>query len=345
MKALPISTTQGRNWRQILSAYQQPVLWRSIVEIVITAAPLVAIWVGAWFAVAFGLWWLGLLLAPLAAAFVVRLFMVQHDCSHQSFFRSAAANNWTGRIVGALTLTPYHCWRRSHAIHHASSGNLDRRGLGDIKTLTTAEYQALGFWGRLGYRAFRHPLVLFVIGPAWVFLIEQRLPMGLMREGWKPWFSAMGTNVVVGVLVIAAIWLGGWKALLLVHLPTMVIAASIGVWLFYVQHQFEETYWARREEWEPVDAALQGSSHYDLPEPLRWMTASIGVHHVHHVSSKIPFYRLNRVLKDNPELRAVSRLTLKDSIRCVALTLWDEEERRLVSFRQFHRKERALARA
>jgi omega-6 fatty acid desaturase (delta-12 desaturase) len=345
MKALPISVTQGRNWRQILSAYQQPVLWRSIVEIVITAAPLVATWVGAWFAVAFGYWWLGLLLAPLAAAFVVRLFMVQHDCSHQSFFKSAAANNWTGRIVGALTLTPYHCWRRSHALHHASSGNLDRRGIGDIKTLTTAEYQALGFWGRLGYRAFRHPLVLFVIGPAWVFLIEQRLPMGLMREGWKPWLSAMGTNAVVGVLVIAAIWLGGWKALLLVHLPTMVIAASIGVWLFYVQHQFEETYWARREAWEPVDAALQGSSHYDLPEPLRWMTASIGVHHVHHVSSKIPFYRLNRVLKDNPELRAVSRLTLKDSVRCVALTLWDEEERRLVSFRQFHRKERALARA
>ena len=344
MKDHPISVIQGRNWRQVLSAYQQPVLWRSIVEIVITAAPLVAIWVGAWFAVAFGYWWLGLALAPLAAAFVVRLFMVQHDCSHQSFFKSPAANNWTGRIVGALTLTPYHCWRRSHAIHHASSGNLDRRGIGDIKTLTTAEYQALGFWGRLGYRAFRHPLVLFVIGPAWVFLVEQRLPKGLMQEGWRPWISAMGTNVVVGLLVIAAIWLGGWKGLLLVHLPTMVIAASIGVWLFYVQHQFEETYWARREEWEPVEAAFQGSSHYDLPAPLRWMTANIGVHHVHHVSSKIPFYQLSRVLKDNPELKAVSRLTLKDSLRCVALTLWDEEERRLVSFRQFHRKERALAR-
>ncbi|MFZ4605749.1 MAG: fatty acid desaturase [Caulobacter sp.] len=335
------TSSEPRRWRKILTAYQQPSHARSILEIVLSAAPLLAIWTAAWVAAIFGLWWLALLLSIPAAAFLVRLFMVQHDCSHQSFFRSPAANDWTGRLIGVLTMTPYHCWRRSHAIHHATSGDLDRRGLGDIATLTVAEYRALPLMRRIGYRLYRNPVVLFVIGPAWVFVLEQRLPMGLMKEGWKPWLSAMGTNVTIAVLVGLVIWAGGWKGLLLIHLPTILLAASIGVWLFYVQHQFENAYWARKGEWDHTEAALHGSSHYDLPAPLRWMTANIGVHHVHHVNSRIPYYRLTKVLKDHPELREVSRLGLVDSFKTVSLALWDEGSRRLISFRQLRQLRRA----
>ena len=260
--------------------------------------------------------------------------MVQHDCSHRSFFKNRHANDWTGRVIGTLTMTPHDCWRQTHAIHHATSGNLDRRGLGAIETLTVDEYRALSPVRRWAYRVYRHPVVLFLIGPAYVFIIEQRLPIGLTRQGWKPWLSAMSTNAAVAVFITAAILLGGWKALLLVHLPTMLLASSIGVWLFYVQHQFERTYWARRDRWSETEAALQGSSHYDLPGPLRWLTANIGVHHVHHVASRIPFYRLQTVLRDQPELKDVSRLTLPDSLRAIGLALWDEAGQRLVSFRQ-----------
>ena len=335
------NASEPRAWRKILAAYQRPSHARSILEIVMSAAPLAAIWTAAWVAAVFGLWWLALLLSIPAAGFLVRLFMVQHDCSHQSFFRNPAANDWTGRLIGVLTMTPYHCWRRSHAIHHATSGDLDRRGLGDIATLTVAEYRALPLMKRIGYRLYRNPIVLFVIGPAWVFVIEQRMPMGLMKEGWKPWLSAMGTNLTIAVLITAVILLGGWKGLLLIHLPTILLAASIGVWLFYVQHQFEGSYWARKGEWDHTHAALHGSSHYDLPEPLRWMTANIGVHHVHHVNSRIPYYRLTRVLKDHPELRNVSRLGLVESFKTVSLALWDEGGRRLISFRQLRQLRRA----
>lgn len=340
------NASEPRAWRKILAVYQGPSHARSILEIVLSAAPLAAIWTAAWVAAVFGLWWLALLLAVPAAAFLVRLFMVQHDCSHQSFFRHPAANDWTGRLIGVLTMTPYHCWRRSHAIHHATSGDLDRRGLGDIATLTVAEYRALPLLKRIGYRLYRNPLILFVIGPAWVFVIEQRMPMGLMKEGWKPWLSAMGTNLTIAAIITAVILLGGWKGLLLIHLPTILLAASIGVWLFYVQHQFENAYWARKGEWEQTEAALRGSSHYDLPAPLRWMTANIGVHHVHHVNSRIPYYRLTKVLKDHPELRDVSRLGLLESFRTVSLALWDEGGRRLISFgeaRRLRRAERAAA--
>lgn len=333
--------SEPRAWRKILAAYQRPSHARSILEIILSAAPLAAIWTVAWVAAVFGLWWLALLLSIPAAAFLVRLFMVQHDCSHQSFFRSPAANDWTGRLIGVLTMTPYHCWRRSHAIHHATSGDLDRRGLGDIATLTVAEYRALPLIKRIGYRLYRNPVVLFIIGPAWVFVIEQRMPMGLMKEGWKPWLSAMGTNLTIAAIITGVILLGGWKGLLLIHLPTILLAASIGVWLFYVQHQFEGSYWARKGEWEQTHAALHGSSHYDLPEPLRWMTANIGVHHVHHVNSRIPYYRLTTVLKDHPELRNVSRLGLLESFKTVSLSLWDEGSRRMVSFRQLRQLRRA----
>lgn len=332
--------TGARSWREVLAAYQAPSLSRSILEIALTAAPLALIWVAAWAAALYGLWWLALLLSIPAAGFLVRLFLVQHDCGHHAFFKHAAANDWVGRAIGILTLTPYDNWRRTHALHHATSGNLDRRGVGDVTTLTVEEYRALPFWRRLAYRAYRHPLVLFGLGPAYLFFLRHRLPEVMAREGWKPWLSAMSSNAIIAALVVAAIWAGGWKALLLVHAPTMLLAASIGVWLFYVQHQFEHTSWARQGAWSQPEAALHGSSYYDLPMPLRWLTANVGVHHVHHVSSRIPFYRLPKVLRDHPELKQIGRVTLIDSVRSVALSLWDETNKRLVSFSEIRHRRR-----
>jgi omega-6 fatty acid desaturase (delta-12 desaturase) len=329
-----VSAPDGRRWTQILGGYRQPNYLRSVAELVITALPLAALWVAAWFAFALGHAWISLLIAIPAAGFLVRLFMIQHDCGHGSFFAHRHANDWVGRVIGVLTLTPYDFWRRTHAVHHATAGNLDHRGIGDVDTLTVREYRALSYWGRLRYRLYRHPLILFGLGPAYLFLLQQRLPVGLMRNGWQPWISTMATNLAIALVVAILVWFIGIKAFLLVHLPIMLLAASAGVWLFYMQHQFERTVWARDGEWRLHDAALWGSSHYDLPSLLCWFTANIGVHHVHHLSSRIPYYRLPEVLRDHPELRAIGRLTLLESFRCVRLALWDEEQNRLVSFRE-----------
>jgi acyl-lipid omega-6 desaturase (Delta-12 desaturase) len=261
----------------------------------------------------------------------VRLFMIQHDCGHGSFFRRRWANDWTGRAIGVLTLTPYGYWRRSHAVHHASSGNLDRRGIGDITTWTVREYIARPRWRRLAYRLYRHPLVMFGIGPAYLFLVQQRIPSGQLLE-WRSWLSPMATNAAIAMLATSIIWFVGVGPFLLVQIPIILLAASIGVWLFYVQHQFEETVWAKDGDWTVHEAALHGSSHYDLPTVMRWFTANIGVHHVHHLCCRIPFYRLDRVLRDNPELSA-GRITLLDSLGCVRLALWDEQHKRMISFR------------
>lgn len=326
----------ARRWMQLLARYREPNHARSVFEITVTLLPLVALWALAWAAVHFGYWWLALLLALPSAGLLVRLFMIQHDCGHGAFFRHRLANDWVGRILGVLTLTPYDTWRRSHAVHHATSGNLDRRGIGDVDTLTVREYQARSRWGRLGYRLYRHPVVMFGLGPTYLFVAQHRLPMGLMRAGWGPWLSAMATNAAIALLVGTLIWLVGLGAFLLVQAPVTLLAASIGVWLFYVQHQFEHTHWDAQPQWNMHEAALHGSSYYDLPGVLRWFSANIGVHHVHHLSSRIPYYRLSRVLRDYPELRGIGRLTLRESFRCVPLVLWDEEQRRLISFRELH---------
>lgn len=324
----------AHRWPQVLARYRQPSNGRGLVEVAITVVPLAALWLLAWLTLDIG-YWLALPFALAAGAFLLRLFMIQHDCSHGSFFRHRLANDWIGRLAGVVTMTPYGVWRRTHATHHASSGNLDRRGMGDVDTLTVEEYRARSMWGRLRYRLYRHPLVMFGLGPAYLFLLQHRLPIGLMRgNGWRPWISTMATNFTIAVVAGGLIWLIGIKAFLLVHLPALLVAASVGVWLFYVQHQFEDTVWANDGKWNAQDAALHGSSHYDLPAFLRWFTANIGMHHVHHLSSRIPFYRLPRVLRDHPELRNVSRLTLFESFRCMRLALWDGTQRRLVSFRE-----------
>lgn len=326
-----------------LARYRDPNLSRSLAEIAITALPLIALWAAMW-----GLmhvsYWLSLILAIPAAGFLVRLFLIQHDCSHGSFFRQRGANDWVGRAIGVVTLTPYDYWKSTHAAHHAGSGNLDRRGMGDIDTLTVREYMARNWLGRFGYRLYRHPAVMFGLGPVYLFVLQHRAPVGLMwGAGWKPWISTMSTNAGIAVLAAGLIWLIGLGPFLLIHGPIVAIAGSLGVWLFYVQHQFEETTWNRDHEWSLPEAALHGSSHYDLPVVLRWFSANIGVHHIHHLSSKIPYYRLREALTNHPELSAVSRLTLWGSLRCVNFVLWDESARRLISFRAL-RKQAKLAR-
>ncbi len=320
------------SWLKILSAYRQPRMGRSSFELAVTLLPFIALWACALICVYRG-FWPGLALVVPASAFLLRLFMIQHDCGHGSFFGRRRLDDWTGRVLGVLTLTPYDYWRRTHAAHHATAGNLDERGLGDITTLTVAEYRSLSWSKRLAYRLYRNPLVMFGIGPAWVFLIKQRLPFGMMRNGPSPWISTMATNLAIAVLTVAAIWAVGLVPFLVVHLPIVLLAGAAGVWLFYVQHQFEETHWSNDDEWEFPHAALHGASHYDLPLVLRWITGNIGVHHVHHLASRIPYYRLPEVLRDHPELADIGRITLWESLQCVKLVLWDEKSRKLVSFR------------
>lgn len=328
----------ARDWAKALVPYRRASAARGVFELAVTFPPFVAVWTAMLLASRHGQYWLSFALAPLAAGLLIRLFIIQHDCGHGSFFPSKLANDWVGRAIGVLTVTPYDHWRRCHAIHHATSGNLDRRGIGDIKTLTVREYLERDRRDRLIYWLYRHPLVMFGIGPTYVFLLENRLPIGFMRKGLMPWLSTMTTNA--GLLLAAGLLIlyVGLTTFLIVHLPIVVLAATMGVWVFYVQHQFEATTWDGTTDWSQPEAALSGSSHYHLPLPLRWFSANIGVHHVHHLSSGIPFYRLPEVLRTYPELSEVGRLTLWRSFVCVRLALWDEEKRGSCRFaRRGHR--------
>tara|TARA_R110002073_G_scaffold8063_4_gene45085 strand:+ start:840 stop:1892 length:1053 start_codon:yes stop_codon:yes gene_type:complete len=319
-------------WVKTLAKYREPNMWRSLFELAVTAGPFVLLWGLAWWSLSYS-YWLALGIAVLNGAFLLRLFVIQHDCGHGSFFNNRALSDWLGRALGVLTLTPYDVWRRTHSIHHSASGNLSRRGIGDVYTMTVAEYQAMGWLRRLQYRAYRHPVVLFGLAPGYLFLLQNRLPLGLMR-GLKYWISAMGTNValVVGLSVIA--YFGGAMPILLVFLPTTLLAATAGMWLFYVQHQFEDACWDTDADWQVHAAALHGSSHYVLPSPLQWLSANIGIHHVHHLYSRIPFYRLPEVLHDHSELASGNRMTIRQSIGSARLKLWDEKTRQLLSFAQ-----------
>jgi omega-6 fatty acid desaturase (delta-12 desaturase) len=320
-----------------LAGYREPNHTRSVFEILITVVPFVLLWLSMWWSLHIG-YGLSLLLAVPASGFLVRLFMIQHDCGHGSFFRQRLVNDWVGRVIGVITLTPYDFWRRTHGIHHATSGNLDRRGIGDVDTLTVREYLALSRRRRLAYRLYRHPVVMFGIGPAYLFILRQRLPFGLMADGWMPWVSTMATNGAIALVVAGMMWWIGIGPFLLVHLPIALFGGAAGVWLFYVQHQFEHTSWSDNKNWSFSSAALYGSSHYDLPVVLRWFTANIGVHHVHHLCSRIPFYRLPLVLRQRPDLADVGRLTLGQSLACIRLVLWDEAAGRLITFGELRKR-------
>jgi acyl-lipid omega-6 desaturase (Delta-12 desaturase) len=318
-------------WSKRLLPFATPDNQRGAFELGITTLFFIASWVFAFWLIQFSPWLSPIAIVPGAFA-IVRIFILQHDAGHGSLFKSDIANKWVGRALGVITFTPFDVWKHAHALHHASHGNLDKRGFGDIDTLTVAEFHARDWFGRLKYRLYRNPLVLFVIGPAYMFVLQHRLPIGFMKKGALPWLSAMGTNaglLVLGALIVIVF---GWQALLLVHLPIVVAGAAIGIWLFYVQHQFDPAFWSNASEWEREQAALDGSSYYDLPKPFMWLTGQIGIHHVHHLVSRIPFWRLPDVIERYPDLKGIGRLTFVQSLKCVRLTLWDENAKRMIGF-------------
>lgn len=314
-----------------LHKYTKPNKFHSLFEIMVTIVPFVCFWIMAYVFYSINNF-VSVIFCFLAGAFLTRLFLIQHDCGHGSFFNSRLANDIVGRVLGVFTLTPYHAWRYSHSIHHATSGNLDKRGVGDVKTLTVNEYFDLSTLYRAFYRIYRNPFVMFCIGPAYIFLIRNRLPTGISVGDRRFWLSTIGTNISITILVLLMIYFIGFREFFIIHIPVILFAALIGVWLFYIQHQFENNYWVRSDLWNFYDGALLGSSYYDLPDPLRWMTANIGIHHIHHLNSKIPFYYLDDVLKDHPQLKAVQRVTLRSSLRSIKFSLWDENKKKMVSF-------------
>jgi omega-6 fatty acid desaturase (delta-12 desaturase) len=275
---------------------------------------------------------LPLALAIPTAVFLVRTFIVFHDCSHGSFLASRRANAWMGASLGLLLYSPFVRWRHDHAVHHATSGDLTRRGTGDIRTLTVAEYHALPWRARLGYRLLRNPLVMFGIGPIVALIIGPRIVAKGARERMRR--SVIGTNIALVVIVGTLCWLIGWRDYLLVFGPASLLAGSIGIWLFYVQHQFEEAYWEGGEGWDYADAALRGSSFLKLPSALRFCTGNIGYHHIHHLNARIPNYNLRRAHEENPVFHDVPTLSLRDGLRAVSLKLWDEDRSRMVTFAQ-----------
>lgn len=321
-----------QEWVKTLSAYREPSAARSWFELGVTVGPFVALWALAWWSLSYS-YWLTLGISMLNGAFLLRLFAIQHDCGHGAFFNNRNLSDWLGRVLGVVTLTPYDVWRRTHSMHHSTSGNLCKRGMGDVHTMTVAEYQQETTLNRVIYRLYRHPVVLFGLGPGYLFLLQNRIPYGLMTSA-KYWFSAMATNLALLAVLGVILYFGGIKPILLIFLPSTLLAATAGVWLFYVQHQFEHAHWESEEDWQVHDAALNGSSHYVLPSILQWLTANIGIHHVHHLYSRIPFYRLPEVLRDHEELAEGNRMTIRESLGSARLSLWDEERRQLLSFSQ-----------
>ncbi len=316
-------------WRKAVAAYEKPSTPRSVWQICNTLIPLIALWVISYLCFE-SYKWVSLLLAIPAAGFLVRGFIILHDCGHGSFFKSRRLNDAVGMIFGVITFTPYYYWRHDHAVHHAGAGDLERRDVGDIWTLTVKEYFKLSTWERFKYRLYRNPIVLFVIGPSFIFLIKYRFVYGKAnrRERYSVYLTNLGMLAVAGIVS----YFIGWQAYLFIQLPMTMIAASVGVWMFYVQHQFEDVYWEHHQEWDFVAAALDGSSFYKLPKVLQWFTGNIGFHHIHHLSPRIPNYYLEKCYNDTPLFQEIEPITLFSSFKTMTYRLWDEESRKLISF-------------
>jgi len=329
-------STQGKirpdiaAWKEIVAKYQKSSTTRALWQIINTLVPYAFLWYLMYRSVSVSLW-LTLPLAALAGAFLVRVFIIFHDCGHGSFFKSRAANDFVGFLSGILTFTPYYHWRWEHALHHASSGDLDRRGTGDVWTLTVQEYLESSRWRKFSYRLARNPVVLFVIAPAFLFLVRQRFvnPGASKRER----HSVHAMNAAIFGMAAALSLVFGWKAYLLIQLVILMVAGGAGVWLFYVQHQFEGVYWERGGDWDYTAAALQGSSFYKLPKVLQWFSGNIGFHHIHHLSPRIPNYNLERCHKADPLFQEVKPITLFASLKSFTFRLWDEKRKELVGYR------------
>lgn len=320
----------ARAYARLLTPHAQPCTRRALRQLLSSLAFFALCWAGIWSALSFNLYVALLLVVPTAAG-MIRLFVIQHDCGHRSFFRSRATNDWTGRGLSLLTLMPYTSWRRSHDLHHAASGDLGRRGVGDVLTLTVAEYCRLSPWKRIAYRLYRSPLVLFGLGGLYL-LVTHRLPYGATLERRALWLSTQGTNIGLLAFWGAGAWLLGLGTFLTLQMSIILVYFMFGVWLFYVEHQFPATRWDRSDSWDFHAAALHGSSFLDLPPLLRWFAGGIGVHHVHHLKVKVPNYRMAECLEAQPSLRSINRLSVREALAGCRLALWDEERRELVSF-------------
>jgi len=320
-----------------LSNHAKPVAWRSWTQLSTALLLFAACWALSYWALNVSVW-LFVVPAIITGGIMLKIFMIQHDCGHGSFFRPLWLNHSVGRLVSLVTMVPYDFWRADHAVHHATNGNLDRRGTGDIDTLTVDEYQKLSFWKRLPYRLYRNPAVLLTIGPLYFQWFKMRLPTS--REQWQQHaLSFMLTNLALFTVLAGLCILLGVTEVIIVHGTVTFVAACVGIWFFYVQHQFERTSWARGEDWNFHEAALWGSSYYDLPAPLPWFSGNIGIHHTHHLNSRIPNYRLPESLRSVPELARINRFSIRDSFRTLRLSLWDPADSRLISFRELSRRQ------
>jgi omega-6 fatty acid desaturase (delta-12 desaturase) len=331
-------------WREIVAKYQTPGVKPAVWQLISTLVPLVAAVILMNWSLSVS-YWLTLALAVPAAGLTIRTFIIMHDCGHGSFLPSKTWNNVVGWVTGILTTTPYSHWRREHAIHHATSGHLEQRGTGDISTLTVKEYLAAGRMQRIWYRIYRNPVILLVFGPAFLFIKHRWPTRGI--AGKKEILNVHLTNLALAALITALSLLIGFKDFMLIWLPIFLLSGAAGVWLFYVQHQFEDAYWRGGEDWDYATAAVAGSSYFRLPKVLQWFTGNIGFHHVHHLSPKIPNYRLERCHRENPTFQKVVTLTLRESVRTLGLRLWDEESGRMVGFGHLRRlrRERRIGRA
>jgi len=330
-----VSTIQTKNesWQKIVAKYQNPQRAKSIGQLLNTLIPYAIIWYVLIKYLSVSLW-ITLPLMLIAAGLLVRVFIIFHDCGHGSFFRSQKANNFWGFITGMLIFTPYQNWRHDHAVHHSHSGNLDHRGVGEIWTMTVLEYLKSSRWVRIKYRLARHPFCLFIIGPAILFLILQRIPLkGASKTGRKSIHLTSAGILMMAVIISLMV---GLKTYLLIQLPIVMIAATAGVWLFYIQHQFEGVYWERNIHWDYLTEALKGSSYLKLPKVLQWFTGNIGFHHIHHLSPRIPNYNLERCYKENPIFQQIKPITFFKSFEALAFRLWDEQHNRLVGFDYLH---------
>ena len=325
---------ERRTWMDVISDYNKPDVRKSIWQIINSLGPYILLWVAMYYSLQIS-YLLTLGLAILATGFLTRLFIIFHDCGHGSFFPSKKANRIVGTFLGSLVFTPYDYWHREHSIHHKTVGNLDKRGSGDVKTLTVEEYEQLSAGKKLYYRVYRNPIILFVIAPFILFVIWFRFPRKTMGKAGRR--SVYVTNLIVVLICVPLILLMGWKAFLMIQLPVIYMATVTGVWLFYVQHQYEDVIWTRQEEWDYRKMAMEGSSFLKFPRLLQWFSGNIGYHHIHHLSPKIPNYNLESCHKENQMFSSIKPVTFVPSLRTMSLRLWNEKDGRLISFRQYRK--------